>query len=421
MTSRERVKKALSHNEIDRVPVDFGATPVTGMAASLVYNLRQYFGLDKQSTPVKVIEPYQMLGEIGADLKQILRLDCVGISPLNNMFGFENKNWKEWKLFDGTPVLVPGLFNTEPTEKGDILMYPGGDKSAPASGRMPKGGFYFDTIVRQPPIDEHKLKIEDNLDEFQPVTDTELEYFRKEVDFLYQNTDSAIVANFGGTAFGDIGLVPAPFLKHPKGIRDVEEWYISTVTRKNHIYKIFERQCEIALQNLKKIKQVVLNKVAVMFVCGTDFGTQQGLLISPEMYRNLYKPFYKEINAWVHKNTKWKTFKHSCGSIEPLIPEFIDSGFDILNPIQCSAANMEPMLLKEKYGSQIVFWGGGVDTKKTLPFGTPEQVKREVEERIDIFSQGGGFVFNAIHNLQAGLPLENVIAMFEAVRKQNNF
>ncbi|MCK4401100.1 methyltransferase [bacterium] len=417
MTSRERVKQLLNHQKADRVAIDFGATPVTGIAVNIVAKLRQAVGLDKPGgNRVKVIEPYQMLGEIDEELIAKLHIDCIGLSGKKNLFGFENKDWKPWQLFDGTPVLVPGLFNTEPEENGDILMYPEGDKSAPPSGRMPKNGFYFDTIVRQGSIDEKNLKVEYNLEEFQQISDEELKCLDKQTENLYTNTDLAIVANFGGTGFGDIALVPAPFLKYPKGIRDIEEWYISTLTRKGFIYEIFERQCEIALQNLEKIRQAVGNKIEVIFISGTDFGTQRGLFISANLYKELYKPFHKKVNDWVHTHTDWKTFIHSCGSVEPLILEFIDAGFDILNPVQCSAANMDPKYLKEKYGSKIVFWGGGVDSQKTLPFGTPNKVRKEVKDRIEIFNQDGGFVFNAVHNIQANTPVENVIALFEALR-----
>jgi len=238
MNSRERIKKSISHQKVDKLPIDFGSTPVSGIMATVVYKLRQYFKLDNPGTPVKIIEPYQMLGEIKDDLKEILGLDCAGVWPLKNMFGFENKNWKEWRLFDGTPVLVPELFNTEPTEDGDILMYPEGDKFCKPSARMPKGGFYFDAIIRQSPIKEKELNVEDNLEEFQYITDRELDYFEKEIDYLHKNTEYVIVANFGGTSFGDIALVPAPFLKNPKGIRNVEEWYISTITRQKYIYLV---------------------------------------------------------------------------------------------------------------------------------------------------------------------------------------
>jgi hypothetical protein len=332
------------------------------------------------------------------------------------MFGFENKNWKPWTCFDGTPVLVPEAFNTVPEPNGDILMYPEGDHSAPASGRLPAGGFYFDGIVRQPPIDEDKLNPADNLEEFALLTKEDLEYIHNESVRLFEQTDSAILANFGGTAFGDIALVPAPNLKNPKGIRDVEEWYMSAVSRRDYVYKVFEGQCEVALKNLECIHEAVGERITAIFMSGTDFGMQTGPLISPKVYRSLYKPFQKTLNDWVHKNTTWKVFIHCCGSILPLIPDMIEAGFDLFNPVQTSAANMEPQVLKDRFGSEITFWGGGVDTQKTLPFGRPEEVRSQVKEHIQIFGKGGGFVFNPIHNVQAGVPVANLLALYQAVQ-----
>ncbi|HHV94503.1 MAG TPA: methyltransferase [Firmicutes bacterium] len=412
MTSRERVNLALNHKEPDRIPLDLGATSVTGMHVTTVYKLRQALGLDEPGTPVKVVEPYQMLGEIKPDLMEALGVDFVGVGLPKNMFGFENKDWKPWTFWDGTPLLVPGDFNTDPEPNGDILMYPEGDKSAPPSGRMPKGGFYFDAIVRQQPIDEEKLNPEDNVEEFKPISDWELEYIKNEVDRLYNETDKAIVGSFGGTSFGDIAFVPAPQLKYPKGIRDIEEWYMSTVIRRDYVKAVFEMQCEIALNNLAKIHKVVGDKVSVVFITGTDFGMQTGPFISPAVYRDLYQPFHRRINDWVHENTNWKTFIHSCGSVIDFLPDFIDAGFDILNPVQCSAAGMDPETLKERFGDKITFWGGAVDTQKTLPFGSPDEVRREVAERIRIFGKGGGFVFNSIHNIQAQTPVENLHAFY---------
>ena len=414
-TSRQRVIKTLNHEEPDRIPIDFGATLATGISVDVVAKLREYYGLVSK-TPVKVIEPYQMLGEIANDLKEKMKIDCVGLIGKKNLFGFENSNWKKWKNFNGTSVLVPGLFNIKVEKDGSIFQYPEGDISVPPSARMPKSGYYFDSIIRQPPIDDNNLNIDDNLEEFGLISDKELTYLEKEADYLYCNTDFAIVGSFGGTSFGDIALVPAPFLKYPKGIRDIQEWYISTLARKDYIYEVFSKQCEIAIKNLERIYHAVLDKISIIFISGTDFGTQRSLFISKDAYRELYKPFHTKVNEWVHKNTKWKTFIHSCGAIEPLISEFIEAGFDILNPIQCSAEGMDPVTLKEKYGKDIVFWGGGVDTQKTLPFGTREEVKKEVEERIKIFNKGGGFVFNTIHNIQAKTPIENVISMIEAVK-----
>ncbi|MBN1935011.1 MAG: methyltransferase [Anaerolineae bacterium] len=417
MNSRERVQLALNHREPDCVPLDLGASAVTGMHVSAVYALRQALGLDAPGTPVKVVEPYQMLGEIAPDLMQALGVDVIGLGSEKTLFGFKNEGWKPWHTFDGTPVLVPEGFNIDPEPNGDILMYPEGDKSAPPSGRMPNDGWYFDTIVRQPPVDDDHLNVEDNLQEFGPISDADLDHFRREAERLYTKTDKSILANFGGTAFGDIALVPAPWLKYPKGIRDIEEWYVSTALRRPYVYRVFERQCEIGLANLEKIHRVVGERVAAVFITGTDFGTQRGPFISRQAYRDLYLPFHKAVNDWVHAHTSWKTFIHSCGSVVDLIPDFIEAGFDILNPVQCSAEGMDAAELKRQFGNRITFWGGGVDTQQTLPFGTPEQVRAEVRERVQIFAPGGGFVFNTVHNVQAQTPVENLVALYEAVRE----
>ena len=417
MNSRERISLALNHKEADRVPLDLGGCGQTGMQVSTVYALRQALKLDPPGTPVKVSEPFQMLGEIKPDLQEFLGVDCVSVGGSTNFFGFKNEGWKPWTTFGGAPVLVPDLFNTEPNENGEILQYPQGDQSAMPCAIMPKGGFYFDSIVRQPPLDDEALNPADNLEEFQPVTDDELLYLKTESERVFTETDKALILGLGGMAFGDIALVPGPTLKNPKGIRDIEEWYISTVTRKDYIREVFERQCEIALSNLPKIYAAVGNRPTVAWISGTDFGAQNNCFISPRAFHTLYKPFMTKINDWIHENTHWKTFIHTCGSIIPLIPDIIEAGFDILNPVQTSAVNMDPQELKTRFGDQITFWGGGVDTQHVLPFGTPEEVREQVRSHIQIFSKNGGYVFNPIHNVQSGVPVENLLAMYETVKK----
>ena len=198
-----------------------------------------------------------------------------------------------------------------------------------------------------------------------------------------RNSEKALVGNIGGTAFGDVALIPAVNLKHPKGIRDVQEWYISTLTRQDYIHEMFDIQSEIAINNLSTLAPVIGDVVDVVFICGTDFGTQTSTFCSVETYKNLWMLYYKKINNWIHKNTSWKTFKHCCGSIKSLIPLLIKSGFDILNPVQYNTVNMDSQQLKDEFGDQIVFWGGGVDTQKILPFGTPDEVRHVVKERIE--------------------------------------
>lgn len=421
LTSRERVQAALEHREADRVPFDLGATTVSGMHVDMVYKLRQALGLDPPGTPVKLIEPFQMLGEVKPDLQEALGIDTVVLLGTGTAFGFKLEGWKEWTSFGGTPVLVPGGFNTVAEPSGELLLYPQGDRSAPASGRMPKGGFYFDIIVRQPPLDDRQLNVEDNLEDFAPISAEELEHYRRLAEKLYTETDKAIILNLGGPSPGNIARVPGPALRQPKGIRDIEEWYISLKTRRDYIYKIFERQTEINLANLQEIHQVVGERPTAAYLSGTDFGAQNGPFISPGIYRDLFLPFHKQVNDWVHQHTSWKTFIHSCGSVWALIEDFIAAGFDILNPVQTSAANMDPCELKRKFGERITFWGGGVDTQRTLPFGTSEDVRREVRERLRAFGRGGGFIFNAVHNIQALVPVQNVLAMYETAREYGRY
>jgi len=416
MNSRERVQLAINHQKADRLPLDLGAAPTTGMHVSSVYRLRQALQLDPPGTPVKVIEPYQMLGEISPDLMSSLGVDVVGLQPRRNLFGFRNEGWKPWTLFDGTPTLVPEAFNTDPEPDGSVLMYPEGDHSAPPTGKMPQGGFYFDNLPRPKLPEDYPLDVAENLEEFGLVSEVDLDYFSTEVKRLFTQTDKAILANFGNTTFGDISLVQAPWAKHPRGIRNLEEWYISTITRKEYVYRVFERQCEIALENLPRLHQAVGNCITAVYLSGTDFGMQTNSFISPKSYRDLYMPFQKQLNDWVHKNTTWKCFVHSCGSIVNLMPDMIEAGFDIFNPVQTSAAGMDPRTLKASFGDRITFWGGGVDTQRVLPFGTPDEVRAQVQERMQVFGPDGGFVFNTNHNVQANVPVENLLAMYQAVK-----
>lgn len=200
----------------------------------------------------------------------------------------------------------------------------------------------------------------------------------------------------------------------------MEDWLAAHVLYQEYILELFEMQSEFMIKNLEIYKQAVGDRIQVIWVSGTDFGTQNGPFFSPSIYRKLYKPFNKKVNDWIHKNTNWKAFYHTCGSVAALLDDFVEAGIDILNPVQCSAAGMDPRILKEKYGEKLVFWGGGVDTQQILPFGSPEEVYAQVKERLDIFAPGGGYVFNTIHNIVGGVPVENIMAMYDAVKKYND-
>lgn len=417
MNSKERVITSLNHQQPDRIAVDFGATPVTGIHVLAIENLRKHYGLEQK--PIRVIEPYQMLGEIDAELMDILGVDVIGLSPSNNMFGIKNHGeLKEFKTFWGQTVLLPKDFNTTLDDNGDLLIYPEGDTSVPPSGKMPKTSYFFDAVIRQEPIDEGTLNVEDNLEEFNPISNEDLLYWKNEIEKI-SGSDKAVIANMGGTAFGDIALVPGLNVKNPKGIRDISEWYMSVIMRPDYIHGIFEKQSDIALENLKKFYATVGNNIDAIFICGTDFGTQDSQFCGVDTLEEMYLPYYKKLNDWIHTNTNWKTFKHSCGAIEPFINSFIDAGFDILNPVQINAKGMDPQHLKDTYGKKITFWGGGVDTQKVLSFGSPDDVRKQVHSECEILSKDGGFVFNTVHNIQANVPIENLVAMLDTIEKFN--
>ncbi|HAZ02358.1 MAG: methyltransferase [Bacteroidetes bacterium GWF2_42_66] len=417
MTSKERVIKSLNHETPDRIPVDFGSTSVTGVHALAVENLRACYGLEKK--PVRVTDPYQMLGEIDEELADIMGVDVTGAKGRKNSFGFYNHEpFMEYETPWGQIVLVPEGFRTTTDKNGDILMYPEGDISAQPSGRMPRTGYFFDAIIRQQPIDEEKLDYRDNLEEYGLISDSDLEYWKVTTQKA-RATGKAVIAGFGGTALGDIAHIPGIKLKNPKGIRDITEWYMSILMRPDYIRAIFERQSEIALENFSRIHKVVGDNVDAVYICGTDFGTQDSTFCSPEQFDDLWLPYYRRINDWVHSNTNWKTFKHSCGAVEPFLSRFIAAGFDIINPVQVNAKGMDPAHLKKTYGKDLVFWGGGIDTQKTLPYSTPEKVREEVLRLCKIFAKDGGFVFNTVHNIQANVPVKNIVAMVNAIKEFN--
>lgn len=417
MTSKQRVIESLNHREPDGVPVDFGSSFITGVHCSVVENLRRHYGLEPH--PVKVCEPYQMLGEVEADLLDAMGVDVQPIFPQRTTFGFVNENWRPWTTPWGQEVLVSEHFQTTTDQAGNTYIYPQGDRAAPPSAMLPKTGYFFDTIERiDPAFDEDDLRVEDNLEEFGDMSPEEEAYWRDQ-SARWRGAERAISIHLNGTSLGDIALVPAPFLKHPKGVRGIADWYVLTAENPEHVGEIFDRQAEIAVRNMARLAAIAGDVIDVVVVCGTDFGTQTSLFCGVEQVRDLWLSRYKKINDWIHENTNWKTFKHSCGAVEPLIETFIDCGFDILNPVQCSATGMDPQLLKELYGDRITFWGGGVNTQQTLPFGSPEKVRAEVLERCRIFAPGGGFIFNSIHNIQALTPTANVVAMLEAVRDFN--
>lgn len=412
--SKERVWNALNHRGGTPVPVDFGATTVTGIHCRIVEQLRKYYGLADK--PVRIVDPFQMLGEVDEELQERMGVDLVPLFGRKNMFGIDESEVHEQVTPWGQKVLIAKGIDMTPDAEGDVYIYPEGDRSVSPSAVMPEGCYFINAIERQQPIDEALLSYQDNLEEYALLNESDLAYW-KQAAGKAAATGKAVVAGFGGTALGDVAFIPAMGLKHPKGIRSVAEWYMSTLIRPDFVHALFEHQTDLAIRNYEMLWNTVGDQVDVVFTCGTDFGTQDSQFCSEKVFRELWLPYYKRLNDWIHTHTTWKIFKHSCGAVLPLIPAMIDSGFDILNPVQINAKDMDSKVLKEQFGDQLVFWGGGIDTQRVLAFGTKEEVRRQVMEQCEILGKDGGFVFNTVHNIQANVPVENVITMIETLNE----
>ena len=415
MDSRERVRCSLAHCEPDYPPLDLGGCGQTGINASTLYLLRRFYGMPEKE--IEIAEPYQMLGRVDEDLLKKVGGDVIPLWNPGNLMGTSNKKTKSWKMPDGTPVLMSDNFEYDVEEKGDVFVYPQGDRTAPYSLHLPTKGFFFDNINRAHEVDEDNLTpVEDFMDSYTVHTEDTCRYWERESKRMFEETDYSIMGVLGGMGLGDFAELPGPFLKHPRGLRDMENWLMAHYLHPDYIKAVFRYQTDVALKNLELYRQCVGYRIDAVWLSGTDFGTQNSLFFSADLFRELYKPYYKEVNDWVHAHTNWKTFYHSCGTVFELINDFIEMGVDILNPVQCSASGMDAQQLKDRFGEKIVFWGAGVDTQSTLPLGTPEEVQEEVAERLKIFSKGGGFVFSSIHNIVANVPVENLAAMYDAVK-----
>jgi hypothetical protein len=392
-----------------------GSTTVTGIQVSAYSRLKKALGIKGGTN--RVYDPYQMLAEVEDTVKKAFGVDTYGIQLPVTIFGYKNEDWKRFRMFDGTDVEISGHFEYDTRPNGDIVQYPMGNRSLPPSARMPKDGFYFDTIVRQEPIDEANLDPKKWVEQtYSLYNEEQLRYLEETSQWWYENSDYSLLGNFWGAGFGDIAYVPGPGIPYPVGIRDPEEWYVSMLTRKGYVQDIFHYQFELQMKNLVLYKQAVGERIDVVAMCGTDFGSQNGPFISVDMYREMFKPLTKHLNDWVHANTNWKVFHHTCGSIAAYLDDFAEAGIDILNPVQISAADMSPSFLKQRYGDKFVFWGGAVDAQHTLMFGSPEQVSAEAKRNKDLFQVGGGFVFCNVHNIQATVPTENIVALLESAR-----
>lgn len=416
MTSRERVRKAINHQVTDRVPIDLGSTPVTTIHALALKKLRKKLGLEEKI--MTLTDPLLQCAAVEQDVIDALQIDCVGVWGLGNTIGIPNKDFKRWVLPDGTEVLVCGGFTYTVGEDGSLYAYAEGDTSFPPSARMPVGGIYFDPIVRQEDLDA-KTEWDARKDYeglYTVFTEEQLKACEEESVDLYHNTQCALIGRYDWGGLGDAFHVPGPWQKETKGIRNMPDWLVALYEEPQYMHDLFNMQTEIAIENLKLYKEAVGDRIDVIELSATDFAHQTSLMISQGIFTELFKPYYQRMNDWIHANTNWKIFIHSCGAVSQIIPDFIDAGFDILNPIQVSAKGMDAETIKTTFGKDLVFWGGGCNPQQTMPTATPEQVYEETRRTAAVLSRGGGFVGGNIHNVQPDVPPENLLAELQAIK-----
>jgi uroporphyrinogen decarboxylase len=379
-TSRRRVEAALNHQEPDCVPYDLGGSILTGIHEKAYRRLRQYLGLPE--TQLEIEDPIQQLARVHEDVKQRLGVDVYGVNP-GQPRGITRPRWSE----GGYDKLVDewGIEWWKPKD----------------------GGFYYD--MRRHPLAEidtaaalANYKFPDPLD---PARYTGMAERARE---LMNGQQVAYILGRNAPGIFEIAL----------WMRGFENFYCDMLANQSFAEALLDAIAEVKMKYWRRALELVGPDVMIVSEAD-DLASQNGTLISPELYRKLIKPRHAKLFAFIKTNATVpvKIFYHSCGAVSALLPDLIESGIDILNPVQVSAANMDTRMLKREFGKDLTFYGGGVDTQQVLPRGTPAQVRQEVRHRIEDLAPGGGFIFNTVHNIQADVPPENIMAMWEALQE----
>jgi uroporphyrinogen-III decarboxylase len=404
MTPRDRVLRTVNHQVPDRVPIDLGGSKATGIAVTAYDRLKSKLGI---ASPTKVLDTRAMIAVVEDEVLRRLHVDVLPLD-LSILLGTDrpDQQWVPRRLMDGTRALFPpGTQIAEDAEGNWILLE---DDGRPSGFRMPKGGYYFDNMSfnREGQIDPAKFRPIDD------IADEHLEILRRSARELYENTDYAILGWGFGVCFLGLTVITDPANNVTQALPN--QWMMMLMTEKETCHEMMARSVEATIRCLALVHEAVGDRCFAWGIASDDAGTQRGEFIRPELWAEMLKPHYKKLCDWVHSHTRWKTFLHSCGSVYRLMPHFIEAGIDILNPVQTSAANMDPLRLKREFGSRLVFWGGGCDTQQVLGRATPQAIREHVRERIETFGPGGGYAFTQIHNIQGNVPPENVLAMFDA-------
>ncbi|MCP4178528.1 MAG: methyltransferase [bacterium] len=411
MNSRERVLTAMAHKTPDRAPVDFGSHRSSGISAIAYAKLKKTLGIT--SGDIYVYDMVQQLAIIEPEVLDYLEIDLI---ELGRGFLFNEEDWKPWILPDGTPCKIPSYINIEKRNNDWFLL---SDKGVDL-GILKEGCLYFEQIY-WPWLDKDitTQNFSDLENAFAnsmwikvvspgghiPLTEDGLKKLKNGARLLRESTDRAILGIFGGNLF-----------EVPQFLYRMDNYLMYMGLYPEDCIRLSETLCDFYMPRLEKWLKAVGPYIDIILF-GDDLGGQNGPLLSPEMYRNYYKPYHKKMWKMVKELAPHvKIQLHCCGGVEPLLEDLIDAGLDMINPVQITCAGMDAKHLKDSFGDRMVFCGGGCDTRKILPLGTEEEIKKHVRNQVDLLNQNGGFIFQQVHNILADVPVENIIAMFDAVR-----
>lgn len=407
MTGRERVRTALNHNEPDKIPVDCGGMRSTTMLGATYNKLKNYLGINSGETRI-----YDMVQQLALVEEWFLEKFQIDVIDLARAFAEEDEEWTDWELPDGSACKIPAWMRLEKEGTSWFVLDEEGDKLA----EMPKGSYFFDQKI-WPYLGKTDTDITDLKDKLNKImwvymVDPMWRHAGKN-DFydrvgkaakrMFETTDYSIMVGFGGQFF-ELGSY----------IFRNDEFMMNMYVQPELTEKVLDKLLDIHMAGLEKLLPVI-DGYADTLVFGDDLGMQSGPMLSPEKYRDMVLPRARKLYSYTRENSKVKVFLHSCGAIYDFLPDLIDAGVEIINPVQTSAVGMDVEKLKKEFGKDLVFWGGGIDTQHTLPEAKPLEVKRVVEKNSRNFMRGGGFVFNQIHNMLDTVPPENIVAMYEAV------
>ncbi len=400
MTHRERVVAALEHREADRVPIDLSGHRSSGIAAIAYPELREFLGLPTRA--IRVYDVIQQLAIVDEDVLERFGVDTV---ELGRGFALDEMDWKPWVLPDGTNCLVPAWTNIEREDDRWVIK----SKSGRVFAHMPDGTLYFEqTYYPLGDGDEVSGPIEAMGESMwtavaSPPGPVDGEALAAGAKRLRASTDRAIIGLFGGNLF-ETGHF---FYR-------ADRFMMMLAAEPAKAHEFLDELVEMHLANLERYLAVVGESIDIILF-GDDLGMQTGPMMSPQMYREFFKPRHQTMWTRAKELADVKVMLHCCGGVRELLGDLIEAGLDAINPVQITCSGMDTAELKAEFGKDLTFWGGGCDTRDILANGTPEQVGEHVKEQVEILKPGGGFVFQQVHNILANVPAENIVAMLDAV------